>query len=490
MSVDEESEGSVEEIVEVEGVVDARRRAASRRRHIALQELRTPTARHILAQQRRQQTAIHIPTRAEILQVARHVIRRIYRPFTRRRTHRAQSAAAGGDGSAGAGPSSGPVGDVPAVRNELRCMPWGYRLSDLTTVRCVIPGLQSHRALVHQFGGLDSQTVVAYGNNMVQIWNPVDQTMDGQWSGAQEGFCIEQVKPVSPSVLAVVSAGGGAVERAARGGRLLFLSPRWSARQEEFTAMPVKQWTHDARSSADIAVVEEVQSGGSSNRNPISLFTGAMAGGTIYRRVLDVSRRTAKMLGEQEIYTPYRQPVTALCHVEARGTVISGNIAGSVSLSNHKRDTSLKSFSLGKGNAVSSIVRCPFNLDLFMATGRKSSRIVVFDSRMDSRSAPSLVLEDAASLPPLGYNHPAWHSESGLICAPARRGAAGMETALVNVWDPRYIDCRAATQFIIHEDDRNATSVDFTEASGNGGPLMVTASGDALVFTSFTIGRL
>ncbi|KAJ1720543.1 hypothetical protein LPJ53_004844 [Coemansia erecta] len=115
---------------------------------------------------------------------------------------------------------------------------------------------------------------------------------------------------------------------------------------------------------------------------------------------------------------------------------------------------------------------------------------MVFDSRINSGGAPSLVLEDAASLPPLRYNYPAWHSGSGLICAPARRGAAGMETAVVNVWDPRYVDCRAATQFILHEDDRNVTSVDFTDASGNTSPLMVTTSGDALGFTSFTIGSL
>ncbi|KAJ1848038.1 hypothetical protein LPJ73_004088 [Coemansia sp. RSA 2703] len=254
--------------------------------------------------------------------------------------------------------------------------------------------------------------------------------------------------------------------------------------------MPIIEWTDNAQTEEAISVVESAYSAESSDETQISLFTGAKSGGAVYRMSFDISGSSDAAISSQRMNTPHRKPVTALCHMQALNMVISGNVAGDISLSNQDTGRCVNSLSLGEGETVDNINCCPFDRQLFMVSGRHPmDAILLFDCRKLNRNMPDLVLQDTASLAPLRYNYPAWHSSSGLICAPARRYAAGRETAAVNMWDPRFVNETVASYFTLHKDDSNVTSVDFTEATRDKGPLMITASDNTIGFTSFSIGR-
>ncbi|KAJ1841599.1 hypothetical protein LPJ73_006065, partial [Coemansia sp. RSA 2703] len=84
-----------------------------------------------------------------------------------------------------------------------------YKLVELKTERFRSLEYKPRCALVHQFSGMDSQTVVAYGDNKLQLWNPITKGIVGEWDGEPHNVHIGQVEPVSTSTLAIVSTGAG-----------------------------------------------------------------------------------------------------------------------------------------------------------------------------------------------------------------------------------------------------------------------------------------
>ncbi|KAJ2394801.1 hypothetical protein GGI05_001868 [Coemansia sp. RSA 2603] len=118
------------------------------------------------------------------------------------------------------------------------------------------------------------------------------------------------------------------------------------------------------------------------------------------------------------------------------------------------------------------------------------NELMVFDSRLGSNmGAPVMTLKDAGNQITSRYNRPAWDAETGLICSPVRRYVDGRDTTMINVWDPRFIKCSDADNFMLYRNKHEVLSVDFTKSMVGKDRIMVTASEDNVGFTPFTLKR-
>ncbi|KAJ2395266.1 hypothetical protein GGI05_001661, partial [Coemansia sp. RSA 2603] len=369
--------------------------------------------------------------------------------------------------------------------NELFSAYRQYNLVDITkeisnafeyTPRC---------ALVHQFRGMDSETVIAYGDDKLQLWDPVSKNIVREWDGGLQNVHIGQVEPISPSMLAVVSSGAGENEQVSKAGRLMFTDLNWSTETNRFSDMTVRQWVDDEPPVEDISVVECAQSQDAENESQVSLFTGSMTDGAVYRRKFDFSEGEAEMIEQQSMVNNHDGDISALCHVEAQKCVISGTSFGNICINDHESGSRVHSFSIALHGTISSITRCPFNPFLFLiGCCQREIEFMIFDMRANMNGVPELSLKDAGSTITAPSNKPKWDSETGLILAPVRRNFNGQTTATVDIWDPRCVKNEDAKHLRLHQNDNEVFSVDFTTPADVTKRVMVTASENTIGFTS------
>ncbi|KAJ2368957.1 hypothetical protein IW150_005276, partial [Coemansia sp. RSA 2607] len=369
--------------------------------------------------------------------------------------------------------------------NELLSSDLQYELTQFATERFRSLTYKPRRAIVHQFGNMDSETVVAYGDNKLQLWNPVTKGLVGEWDGGPQNVHIGQVEPVSPSTLAIVSTGAGENERVSKAGRLHFADLNWSTENNRFSDMTVRQWVGDEPLVEDISVVEGVQSEDADDKSELSLFTGSMTDGAVYRRNFDISDGKVRMANQQNMATSHNDVISALCHVAAKKCVISDTESGSICVNDHKTGSCLQSFSLDEGGSVNSFTRCPFNPNMFMVGScQPANKLMIFDIRENMGDGPKLVLQDAGCTITAPSNKPAWDTATGLVLAPVRRRVINMTTATIDIWDPRFVSCKDAVHFELHSDEKEVFSVDFTDTADVKKCMMVTASERSIGFTS------
>ncbi|KAJ2366560.1 hypothetical protein IW150_005909, partial [Coemansia sp. RSA 2607] len=294
----------------------------------------------------------------------------------------------------------------------------------------------------------DNETVVAYGDDKLQFWNPDTKGLVGEWDGEPHNVHIGQVEPVSTSMLANVSTGASENGHVSKAGKLHFTDLNWSADNSRFSDITARQWVDDEPSVKNISVVEDVQSVDADDESELSLFTGSMTDGTVYRRKFDTSDGKVRMIEQQNMVTSHNDDITALCHVVAKNCVISGTASGKICLNNHETGRSLQNFSLNEGSSVSSFTRCPFNPNMFM---------------VGSQHGPKLVLQDAGSTITAPSNKTTWDTATGLVLAPVRRITNDNTTATINIWEPRFVRSKDVIHFRLHEDENEALSVDFTD---------------------------
>ncbi|KAJ2363473.1 hypothetical protein IW150_006725, partial [Coemansia sp. RSA 2607] len=142
---------------------------------------------------------------------------------------------------------------------------------------------------------MDSETVVAYGDDKLQLWDPATKDLVGEWNGEPNNVHIGQVEPVSPSTLAIVSTGAGENEHLSKAGRLHFADLNWSSENNRFSDITVCQWVGDEPPVEDISVVESVHQENIDVGPELPLFTGSMTDGAVYSRKLDISDGKVKM---------------------------------------------------------------------------------------------------------------------------------------------------------------------------------------------------
>ncbi|KAJ1844804.1 hypothetical protein LPJ73_005050, partial [Coemansia sp. RSA 2703] len=314
------------------------------------------------------------------------------------------------------------------------------------------------------FRDTDNETVVAYGDDKLQFWNPDTKGLVGEWDGEPHNVHIGQVEPVSTSMLANVSTGASENGHVSKAGKLHFTDLNWSADNSRFSDITARQWVDDEPSVKNISVVEDVQSVDADDESELSLFTGSMTDGTVYRRKFDTSDGKVRMIEQQNMVTSHNDDITALCHVVAKNCVISGTASGKICLNDHETGSSLQNFSLDEGGSVSSFTRCPFNPNMFMVGSRQpDNKLTIFDIRENMGNGPKLVLQDAGSTITAPSNKPAWDTATGLVLAPVRRITSDNTTATINIWEPRFVRCKDAIHFGLHSDEKEVFSVDFTD---------------------------
>ncbi|KAJ2777504.1 hypothetical protein GGI15_004480 [Coemansia interrupta] len=326
---------------------------------------------------------------------------------------------------------------------------------------------------------MDSETALLYGGDNLEFWNPVSNSPIGEWSGKSKGINIGQVQPLSSSILAIVSSDAGENGQASKAGRLSFMNASWSAEDSRFADMPVRQWTSDAPTE-DISVVEGIDSEDIGDDSQVSIFTGNTSGGGVYRRIFDVSESVVTNVNQVSMINNHHGIVSALCHIQAQGRLVSGSTTGTICLIDHDSGKIVEEFNLEIGNVISSITRCPINPHLFMVgCSQPKYKLHIFDIReklMGKR--PSLTLQDAGSMATSRNNHPSWDYNTGLIVAPVRKVIFNKPTAVINTWDPRFIKCSKAETLWIHLDESKVFSVAFTKPANAEDRLIITASED------------
>ncbi|KAJ2377037.1 hypothetical protein IW150_001620 [Coemansia sp. RSA 2607] len=363
-----------------------------------------------------------------------------------------------------------------------------YSLVKFATLKRGSLTYKPRRAIVHQFGNMDSETVVAYGDDKMQLWNPVTKGLVGEWDGGPQNVHIGQVEPVSSSMLAIVSTAAGENERVSKAGRLHFADLNWSTENNRFSDMTVRQWVGDELPVEDISVVEGVQSEDADDESEMSLFTGSMTDGAVYRRNFDISDGKLRMVRQQSMATAHNDSISALCHIAAKKCVISGTATGSICVDDHETGSCIQSFSLDEGGSVSSFTRCPFNPNMVLVGSRQpANKLMIFDIRESMGDGPKLVFQDTGSMVTAQSNRPAWDIKTGLVLAPVRRRVINMTTATIDIWDPRFVSCKDAVHFELHSDEKEAFSVDFTDTADVKKRMMVTASERSIGFTSSLI---
>ncbi|KAJ2396070.1 hypothetical protein GGI05_001295, partial [Coemansia sp. RSA 2603] len=167
---------------------------------------------------------------------------------------------------------------------------WGTRAFNFHTQRYKAFNQQPRGALAYEFSGMDCETVVAYGtDSTLQLWSPHTKTMLNDLSAHVEGITIEQVEPVSPSVLAVLSRGNWPAKYPISGGRLNFIQLNSRSRRGILSASPIRQWDSRDELEGMISAVERLRSDVSDDESRVSLFTGGPTDGAVYRRVFDLN---------------------------------------------------------------------------------------------------------------------------------------------------------------------------------------------------------
>ncbi|KAJ1855495.1 hypothetical protein LPJ73_002329 [Coemansia sp. RSA 2703] len=347
------------------------------------------------------------------------------------------------------------------------------------------------RALVHQFKDVDNQTIVAYGEDKLQFWDTGGDGLVGVWNGDQVNIRIEQGEPVSPSTLAIVSSGGQETEQASEAGRLFFMDVNWSSGKKRFSDLPIRQWVSDSQSGTNISIVKGVHPQDDGDESRVSLFTGSLTGGAVYRRIFDITESKVTMVTEQQMVNQHRGSVSAFCHVQDRRCVISATTSGTISLNNHETGASVQMFELGDDTTIGSATSCPFNLNLFMVgCCDPNSELLIFDMRQNLKtSKPSLILRDANTTTTSRYSSPSWNRHKDLVFAPVRRLVDGKKIGAVDIWDPRFIKFRGVEKFIPYDDVGNIYSVDFIKGENKNPQIMVTASEDTIDLTSLSFTR-
>ncbi|KAJ2377183.1 hypothetical protein IW150_001532 [Coemansia sp. RSA 2607] len=369
--------------------------------------------------------------------------------------------------------------------NELFSACRQYNLVDITKERFSSLEYTPRCALVHQFRGMDRETVIAYGGDKLQLWDPVSKNIVKEWDGGLQNVHIGQVEPISPSMLAVVSSGTGENEQVSKAGRLMFTDLNWSTENNQFSDMTVRQWVDDEPPVEDISVVECAQSQDAENELQVSLFTGSRTDGAVYRRKFDFSEGEAEMIQQQSMVNNHDGDISALCHVEAQKCVISSTSFGNICINDHESGSRVHSFSIALHGTISSITRCPFNPFLFLiGCCQREIEFMIFDMRANMNGVPELSLKDAGSTITAPSNKPKWDTETGLILAPVRRNVDGKAIATINMWDPRCIKNNNANHFRLPENETEAFSVEFTKPTDIKQRIMVTASEKAIGFFS------
>ncbi|KAJ2376292.1 hypothetical protein IW150_002070 [Coemansia sp. RSA 2607] len=335
---------------------------------------------------------------------------------------------------------------------------------------------------------VDNQTIVAYGEDKLQFWDTGGDGLVGVWNGDQARISIEQGEPVSPSTLAIVSSGGQETEQASEAGRLFFMDVNWSSEKKRFSNLPIRQWVGDSQSGTNISIVKGVRPQDDGDKSRVSLFTGGLTGGAVYRRIFDISESKVNMVTEQEMVNRHRGSVSALCHVEVQDCIISGTTFGTISLNDHQTGASVQMFELGDDTTIGSATSCPFNSNLFMVGCCKpKSKLLIFDMRQKLKTPkPSLILRDANTTTTSRYSSPSWNRHKDLVFAPVRRLVDGKEIGAVDIWDPRFIKFRGVEKFIPYEGVGNIYSVDFIKRENKNPQIMVTASEDTIDLTSLS----
>ncbi|KAJ2389836.1 hypothetical protein GGI05_003377, partial [Coemansia sp. RSA 2603] len=362
-----------------------------------------------------------------------------------------------------------------------------YELSELTTVKRRSLEYTPRCALVHQFMGMDSETVISYGDDKLQLWDPVSKSIVREWDGGLQNVHIGQIEPISPSMLAMVSSGAGENEQVSKAGRLMFTDLNWSTETNRFSDMTVRQWVDDEPPVEDISVVECAQSQDAENELQVSLFTGSMTDGAVYRRKFDFSKGEAELIEQQSMLNDHDRAISALCHVETQKCVISGTTFGDICINDHESGSHVHNFNLALHGTVLSITRCPFNPFLFMVGScLLLNELAIFDLRDMSSMLPKLLLHDAGSTVTAPSNKPKWDSETGLILAPVRRNVNGRTTATINMWDPGWVK-RNNPKHYGFQDEHEVFSVDFTTPADVKQRIMVTASENTINFTTSRI---
>ncbi|KAJ1857200.1 hypothetical protein LPJ73_002076, partial [Coemansia sp. RSA 2703] len=360
-----------------------------------------------------------------------------------------------------------------------------YKLVELTTERFSSLEYTPRCALVHQFRDMDSETVIAYGDDKLQLWDPVSKNIVREWDGGLQNVHIGQVEPISPSMLAMVSSGAGKNEQVSKAGRLMFTDLNWSTENNRFSDMTVHQWVDDEPPVEDISVVECAQSQDAENESQVSLFTGSSTDGAVYRRKFDFSEGEAEMIEQQSMVNNHDGDISALCHVEAQKCVISGTSFGNICINDHESGSRVHNFSIALHGTISSITRCPFNPFLFLiGCCQREIEFMIFDMRANMNGVPKLSLRDSGSTITAPSNKPKCDSETGLILAPVRRNVNGQTTATVDIWDPRCVKNDNANHLRLHQNDNEVFSVDFTMPADVTKRVMVTASENTIGFTS------
>ncbi|KAJ2394932.1 hypothetical protein GGI05_001818, partial [Coemansia sp. RSA 2603] len=360
-----------------------------------------------------------------------------------------------------------------------------YKLVELTTERFRSLEYTPRRAIVHQFSNMDSETVVAYGDDKLQLWNPITKGIVEEWDGEPHNVHIGQVEPVSTSTLAIVSTGAVENERVSKAGRLHFADLNWSTENNRFSDMAMRQWVGDAVPIEDVSVVEGVHWEDTDDESELLLFTGSMTDGAVYRRKFNITDGKVKMVEQLKMVTDHGDAISALCHVLAIKCVISGTSSGNICLNDRKTGSCIQSFSLDKGATVSSFTHCPFNPNMFLVGSRQpENKLMIFDIRENMRNGSKLVLQDAGSTITAPSNKPAWDTATGLVLAPVRRIANDNTIATIDIWEPRFVRCKDAIHFGIHSDEKEVFSVDFTDPADVNKRVMVTASEKSIGFTT------
>ncbi|KAJ2376202.1 hypothetical protein IW150_002118 [Coemansia sp. RSA 2607] len=154
------------------------------------------------------------------------------------------------------------------------------------------------RALMHQFSNRDRQTVLAYGIEELELWDPIDKNLLGMLNGDWDNLRIEQAEPVSPSVLAIISAGVKDKQQVIGGGKLHFTKVDWSTGNGRFPKMPIQEWTEETQPGMGISIIEGIESAAANDETRVSLFTGDITNGYVYRRIFDISESKVAKVDE------------------------------------------------------------------------------------------------------------------------------------------------------------------------------------------------
>ncbi|KAJ1857431.1 hypothetical protein LPJ73_002039, partial [Coemansia sp. RSA 2703] len=192
-------------------------------------------------------------------------------------------------------------GTNQAQENPLLSLPTQHRLKRFSTLEISKNDYIPRRALMHQFNNRDRQTVLAYGIEELELWDPIDKNLLGMLNGDWDNLRIEQVEPVSPSVLAIISAGVKDKQQVIGGGKLHFTKVDWSTGNDQFPKMPIQEWTEDTQSGMSISIIEGIESAVTNDETRVSLFTGDTTNGFVYRRIFDISENKVAKVGEQRM---------------------------------------------------------------------------------------------------------------------------------------------------------------------------------------------